>query len=154
MPLDELEPLIGDWRMAVAGPVFPDMPPIEDQLESGAATCSIEWMEGREFVVQRSRIPDPSPDSLAVFGADPESTGYLQHYFDTRGVARVYRMTFESGEWNLWRDTPDFSELPFRQRFTGRFSDDGKRIECTWERTEDDGSWIKDFDLTYTRAEH
>ena len=94
MTLDELEVLIGDWNIAVGGgEAWPDMPPIEEQLASGVATVSFEWMEGREFVVQRWTAPDPGPDGLAVIGPDPEGDGYLQHYFDERGVARVYKMT-------------------------------------------------------------
>ena len=148
MALDGLEALIGDWAMAAA---FPETPPVDEQLASGAATCSFEWMDGREFVVQRWSVPDPGPDGLAVIGPDPEREGgYLQHYFDTRGVARVYRMSLEGGEWKLWRDEADISPLDFAQRFTGAISEDGDRIDGTWEINED-GSWAKDFDLVYER---
>lgn len=150
---DELDKLIGEWSIAAApSPSFPDVPPIEEQLASKAATVSFEWM-GKELVVQRWSAPDPGPDGLAVIGADPEGDGYLQHYFDERGVARVYKMTLESGTWKLWRDEADFSPLDFRQRFTGTFTEDGDRIEGTWEITEEDGSWVKDFDLVYGRSE-
>lgn len=151
MALDELELLIGDWSLAVAASEsFPDVPPVEEQLASKAATVSYEWMEGREFVVQRWTAPDPGPDGLAVIGPDPDGDGYLQHYFDQRGVARIYKMTFDGSTWKLWRDEADFSPLDFRQRFTGTFSDDGDRIEGTWEINED-GDWAKDFDLIYAR---
>ena len=151
MTLDELEVLIGDWNMAVGGgEAWPDMPPIEEQLASGGATVSFEWMKGREFVVQRWTVPDPGPDGIAVIGPDPEGDGYLQHYFDERGVARVYKMSLDSGTWKLSREAADFSPLDFSQRFTGTFSDDGSRIEGTWEINED-GDWAKDFDLIYAR---
>jgi len=39
----------------------------------------------------------------------------------------------------------------FAQRYTGRFSEDGAAIEGAWERTEEDGTWVHDFDLTYRR---
>jgi hypothetical protein len=110
-------------------------------------------MDGREFVVQRWTVPDPGPDGLAVIGLDPDRKGaYLQHYFDNRGVARVYKMTFEGNEWKLWRDEPDISPLDFSQRYTGTLSEDGNRIEGTWEINED-GSWAKDFDLSYAKVE-
>jgi hypothetical protein len=35
------------------------------------------------------------------------------HYFDSRGVFRVYRLSAEKGELKIWRDHP-----AFRQRFT------------------------------------
>ena len=88
---------------------------------------------------------------MAVIGADPADDGrFLQHYFDSRGVARVYKMSFDGKVWRLWRDTPDYSPLDFRQRFTGTFSEDGRRIDATWEIDEGEG-WRKDFDMTYTK---
>ena len=167
MALD-LEQLIGKWSMAAS---FDGAPPIEEQLASGAATVSFEWMAGKEFVIQRWAAPDLGPDGVAVIGADPESDGFLQHYFDQRGVARVYKMTLDSGEWKLWREEADFSPLSFSQRFAGTFTDDGNRIEGTWERTAEEGesqevrsaegkvvpveeadAWIRDFDLVYGRV--
>ncbi len=147
MAMDGLEPFIGEWETEAVGAEGSGIPHSEER-----GTCRFERMGEDGFVVQRWQAPDPFPDGLAVLGPDPEGSGYLQHYFDTRGVARVYKMTFSSGQWNLWRDVPDFSELPFRQRFNGTFSEDGNRIEGAWERTQEDGSWTKDFDLIYTRS--
>ena len=48
------------------------------------------------------------------------------------------------------RTQADFSPLPFSQRWTATVSDD--LIDGTWERTGDDGEWMKDFDLRYVRA--
>jgi len=70
----------------------------------------------------------------------------VQHYFDSRGVARIYDISLEDGVLTLSRDDEDMA-----QRFTGRFSDDGTAIEGAWERTDDDGALIHDFDLTYRR---
>jgi hypothetical protein len=65
---------------------------------------------------------------------DPERAGnYLQHSFDTHGVARVYKMRCGEGVWTLWGDEPDFSPLDFRQRFTGTLSADGTTITGTSE---------------------
>jgi len=87
---------------------------------------------------------------MAIVSVDPNTGAYTQHYFDTRGVVRVYAMTFSRGVWTLLRDSPDFSPLDFSQRFKGRFSRDGKTIQGTWE-TSSEGRWERDFDLTYTR---
>jgi hypothetical protein len=154
MALDELEVFIGDWDMAIAegGEGWPEMPPVEEQLASSAATVSFEWMDGKELMVQRWNAPDPGPDGLAVIGPDPENEGdYLQHYFDQRGVARIYRMSFGSGTWKLWRDEPDFSPLDFKQRWEGKFSGDGNRLEGTWDINQD-GDWRKDFAAVWERA--
>jgi hypothetical protein len=75
----------------------------------------------------------------------------VQHYFDSRGVARIYRMSFADGIWRLSRSSADFSPLDFWQRFTGTFSEDGARIEGRWEISDDGSSWTVDFDLIYTK---
>jgi hypothetical protein len=145
-PLTVLEPLIGEWILMAA---FENVPP----AESGAR-ASFEWLSGGRFVVQRWEVPIPeAPDGIAVIGADPEREGgYLQHYFDSRGVARVYKMSFASGIWRLWRDEPDFSPLEFSQRYSGAFGDDGRTIAGAWEICHDGETWQHDFDLTYTKV--
>jgi hypothetical protein len=143
--LAALEPLVGEWNLEVT---FQGMPP------AGGARVSFAWMPGERFLIQRWEIPVPeAPDGIAIIGADPESEGnYLQHYFDTRGVARVYKMSFGDGVWKLWRDEADFSPLDFAQRYTGAFSDDGTTIPGRWEINHDGTTWEHDFDLTYSRA--
>lgn len=144
--LEALAPLVGEWRMTVA---FKDMPPADV-----GAHVSFSWLPGERFLIQRWEVPIPeAPDGIAIIGADPASAGnYLQHYFDTRGVARVYKMSFRDGVWKLWRDEPDFSPLDFSQRYTGTVSDDGRTITGAWEICHDGTAWEHDLDLTYTRA--
>jgi hypothetical protein len=86
-----------------------------------------------------------------IVGPDPESATFTQHYFDSRGVARLYSMTFEQGVWTLQREAPDFTSLPFRQRFVGNFSDDGQSINGRWQRSHADAEWEHDFELIYKR---
>ena len=94
-----------------------------------------------------------APDGIAIIGPDRASDGnFLQHYFDSRGVARVYKMSLSDGVWQLWRDAPDFSPLNFAQRFTGTFSDAGRTISGAWETCHDGETWEHDFDLTYTKV--
>ena len=143
--LQALEPLLGDWKMAAS---FDGMP------ADAAATVSFQWMTGGRFLIERWEISVPeAPDGIAIIGPDPEREGnYLQHYFDTRGVARVYKMSLEDGVWKLWRDQPDFSPLDFSQRFTGTLSEDGDTIAGAWEICHDGKTWEHDFDLTYTKG--
>jgi hypothetical protein len=143
--LKALEPFVGQWSLVAA---FKDMPPADV-----GARVSFEWLPGERFLIERWEVPVPeAPDGIAIIGADPESEGtYLQHYFDSRGVARVYKMSFEDGVWKLWRDEPDFSPLDFTQRFAGTFSDDGRTIAGRWEICHDGETWEHDFDLTYTK---
>jgi hypothetical protein len=143
--LEALEPFIGEWSMV---PVFQNMPPLD-----AGARVTFEWLPGKKFLIERWEVPVPeAPDGIAIIGADPDSEGnYLQHYFDSRGVARVYKMSFQNGVWKLWRDERDFSPLDFSQRFTGTFSDDGQTIAGAWEINHDGKTWDHDFDLTYRK---
>ena len=83
---------------------------------------------------------------------DPNGESYTQHYFDSRGVVRVYAMTFDGGRWTLMRSAPDFTSLDFSQWFTGTFAEDGNSINAAWETSNDGVHWEHDFDLTYTRV--
>ena len=145
--LAALEPLVGEWSMAAA--FQPPTPPVD-----AGARVSFSWMPGGRFLVERWEVPIPeAPDGIAIIGADPERPGqYLQHYFDSRGVARIYKMTLQDRVWQLWRDKPDFSPLDFSQRYTGRFSDDGAVIDGAWEICHDGTTWERDFGLTYTKT--
>ena len=143
---EALKPLVGEWSMVVS---FKNMPPTD-----AGARIVFEWLPGEQFLIQRWTIPVPeAPDGIAIIGADPESEGtYLQHYFDARGVARVYKMSLGDGVWKLWRAEPDFSPLEFSQRYTGTFSDDGKAIAGAWETCHDGETWEHDFGLTYIKS--
>jgi len=142
---EALAPLIGEWSMTMV------MPGVE--LPDIAARVTFEWMGDKAFVLERWTVPIPeAPDGLAVIGWDEGRGTYLQHYFDERGVARVYEMGFDGRTWTLERTKPDFSDFNFSQRFTGTLSDDGRRIDGTFEIAHDHETWEKDFDGVYTRV--
>ena len=144
-----LEPLLGECSLAM---VAPDQP-WPDVLPDAGARVSFEWLGDGAFLVERWNVPIPeAPDGIALLGWDEGRGTFLQHYFDTRGVARVYTMGFDGRTWTLERTAPDFSPFDFAQRFTGTVADDGSRIDGTWEIAEDGISWTKDFDLVYTRV--
>ncbi len=141
-----LAPFVGEWTILAA---FESAPAADI-----GARVGFEWLPGERFLIERWQVPIPeAPDGIALIGADPKREGgYLQHYFDSRGVARIYKMSVEGGVWKLWRDEPDFSPLEFSQRFSGTFSADGETIAGRWEICHDGTTWDHDFDLTYTRA--
>jgi hypothetical protein len=138
--LKRLEAFIGEWSVTTS---FPDSP---------TGRSVFDWALKGQYVIQRSEAPDPIPQAIAIVAVDPKTGAYTQHYFDSRGVVRVYAMTFSRGVWTLTRNAPDFSPLDFHQRFTGRFTDDGNTIQGTWEQSPDGRSWKRDFDLTYTKV--
>jgi hypothetical protein len=137
--LQRLEVFVGEWSM-------------EASFAPGKAGRAVfEWMLGGQFLVERAEVPG-APDSIAVVGVDRDGTAFTQHYFDSRGIARMYAMTFADGVWTLLRDAPDFSPLDFWQRFTGEFSADGATISGRWESSGDGLGWAHDFDLTYRKV--
>jgi hypothetical protein len=145
--LHALDPLVGEWTMHPKFPNAPTPPDVDARIR-------FEWLSGERFLIQRWEVPVPeAPDGIAIIGADPKNAGgFLQHYFDSRGVARVYRMTLANGEWKLWREEADFSPLDFGQRYTGKFSRDGKTITGAWEICHDGRTWEHDFELRYARV--
>jgi hypothetical protein len=139
-----LEPLVGEWSLEAS---FDGAPPA-----GVGARAVFEWVLSGTFLLERAEIPQSdAPDGHCIIGYDAERDAYTQHYFDSRGVARVYAMTFSEGVWTLLRETPDFTPLAFSQRFTGTLSDDAKTITGGWESSSDASTWEHDFDLTYTK---
>jgi hypothetical protein len=137
--VEQLAPLEGRWRIEAR---FPTDPPI-----SGVGEVTFAWIEERAFMVQRWRSDEPAaPDGIALLGYDDAAGGLVQHYYDSRGVARVYRASLEDRVWRLWRDHPGFD-----QRFAGALSADGATISGAWETRTDGATWEHDFDLVYTR---
>jgi hypothetical protein len=140
-----LEPLIGSWTVEAE---FPTLGVVRGRT-------TFDWLLGRRFVLQRSEADHPdAPDTQAVLVPDAgRPGGYLQHYFDSRGVVRLYAMGFDGRTWTLERRTPDFSPLDFAQRFTGELSDDGDTLCGAWYTSSDGGEdWQLDFRLTYRRT--
>jgi hypothetical protein len=132
--LKALDALVGTW--ALGDPSAP------------VGTTSFSWLEGGFFLVQRWTVDIPeAPDGIAIIGEDATSGELVQHYYDSRGVARVYQVRLEDGTWRLWRDGPDFW-----QRFTGTLGEDATTIAGTWEHSADGSRWEHDFDLLYTRV--
>ena len=138
--LKELEPLVGEWKLEATPPGGPPWP--------GEAGITFEWMEGAPFLIERSVVEmAEAPNATCVIGCDAANDRYFQLYSDDRGVCRVYELSIGDGEWKIWREGE-----PFAQRFTGRFSEDGNRIDARWEATKDGTNWETDFDLVFTRV--
>ena len=146
--LKRLEALVGEWMTEI---VHPTMRP---NLIRGRRR--FEWLtKGNNgsggFLVQYDEVEHPDfPDSVTLIGIDADAPDdlFTYHYFDSRGVERVYQMSLRDGVWKFWRDAPSFS-----QRFTGTFSADGNTITASIEISRDSVHWEHDFDLTFTKVE-
>ena len=149
--LERLGVFAGEWILDAR---FPGQLPLSEVTEEGPQVRSrFEWALDGQFLLQRTEVPVPgAPDSLNIISADPATGEYTQHYYDSRGVVRVYAMTLAGPVWTLTRESPDFSPLDFRQRFTATFSEDLNTIVGAWEKCFDGADWEHDFALTYHRA--
>jgi hypothetical protein len=116
-----LDVFVGEWVMQARFPGDQPAPP--DAAEDGpTARSRFEWALDRQFLLQRTEIPIPeAPDSLTIVSVDPQTGACTQHYYDSRGVARLYAMTLADG--GRHAESPDFTPL-ISQRFTGTFSED------------------------------
>jgi len=151
--LDRLNVLVGQWEVEAtfkAGFFGPGSPEI-----TGRGRTTFQWLEGRFFLTQRF-VNEPAdgtghpavPSGIAIIGTSRERDTFAQHYYDSRGVARVYQMTLEGREWKLWREEPGFW-----QRYAGVISEDGTTITGAWEASADGREWRHDFDLTHIKTD-
>jgi hypothetical protein len=131
---------IGSWETEGAHPMLPG--------EAIRGTSTFEWLDGRRFVIWRSHCDHPEiPDAITIIGV---TDGQLSmHYFDSRGVNRVYAASLDRTTWRYWRDAtaPDFS-----QRFIGTFSEDGNTITVRGQLSHDGKTWEGDLELNYQRV--
>lgn len=154
--LEALDLLVGTWTTQATHPALPGV------VVNG--TVAIEWLEGQRFLVIRARNDHPDfPDSISVVGftdrdradnraeaerSTPGTTQMHMHYFDSRGVFRVYEASIDDEAWRLQREASGFS-----QRFTGAFAPDGGTITGRWQVRQDDVHWDDDLEITYRRSQ-
>jgi hypothetical protein len=136
--LELLRALAGTWTTEGAHPLLPDA------VIRGETT--FEWLDGERFLIMRSHYDHPEiPDAIAVTGVVDEQVS--THYFDSRGVHRIYSVSMTADTWHFWRHDPGFS-----QRFTGTFSDDKTMITGHGQMSRDGATWEDDLALTYRRT--
>ncbi|MFL5322586.1 MAG: hypothetical protein ACJ790_23195 [Myxococcaceae bacterium] len=119
-------------------------------------TSNIEWLEGERFLIQSSTTDHPEfPGSTSIIGftdrdraeGAPEPSQLTMHYFDSRGVFRVFEVSIDETAWKFSRIAPGFS-----QRFTGTFADGGDTIVGVSQLCQDDVNWVNDLRINYRRA--
>jgi len=93
------------------------------------------------FVLQHWTYDHPDfPDAMALLSDD------RCHYFDVRGIVRIFDLEFHDGGWSMIHLDEDFS-----QRYTARFRGPDV-MDSTGERSDDAGvTWRHDFTMTYQR---
>ena len=129
--------LLGAWTTEATHPEVPGT------IVSG--TADVEWLEGERFLIFRSRNDHPDfPDSISILG---DTDGLHWHYFDSRGVHRIYELRVTDEAWELARDAPKFS-----QRLTVTFEDDDNTMAGRSKLSLDDENWQDDVQITYRRS--
>jgi hypothetical protein len=144
--LARLDALVGEWEVGATfgtGYFAPGSP----AFTARGGRTTFEWLPGEFFLVQRFTQDNPgAPSGIAIIGSAAEPDRFAQHYYDSRGVARVYEMSLDTDGWKLWRKAPGFW-----QRYRGVFSADGATITGAWEGSPDGAEWAHDFALTYIK---
>ena len=78
------------------------------------------------------------PDTIAIIGGAPDGEPQPMHYFDSRGVKRLFMTALDGSTWKIWRAPGEDWNGPdgpgFNQRFIGEISADGTTIDGRWER--------------------
>ena len=146
--MKDFQRLIGEWHCEG---VMPIDPPMKIFVEATVESLG-------EFIVFRSAgEPADVPDSVSIIGGAPGGDPQPMHYFDSRGVKRLFLTTLEGSTWKVWRAPGEDWNGPdgpgFNQRFIGEISSDGNTIEGRWERGMGGAGdeWELDFPLTYVR---
>jgi hypothetical protein len=95
----QLQAFRAEWTTEAIHPSLPDT------VVPGRT--SVEWLEGEQLLILRSRNEHPDfPDSATIIGATDEEESLTMHYFDSRGVFRVYRVSLQDGVWRICGDGP------------------------------------------------
>jgi hypothetical protein len=139
--LQALRGLVGEWTTEATHPALPGT--------VARGHTEFEWLDGERFLIARTRLDHADfPDSISILG---DTGGFRMHYFDSRGVARIYELTLDGPVWTLSRTEPDFSPLDFKQRLTWTLSDDGRTIDGASQICHDDETWEDDLQFTHRR---
>jgi hypothetical protein len=137
--VQRLGALVGEWTTEATHRLLPG------EVVVGRAV--FEWLEGERFLVERFQTDHREfPDGIAILGATDPTEELSMHFFDSRGVHRVFATSLDDGVWTFWRDTPGFS-----QRFTAAISADGDTMSALAELSEDGSTWQGDLRITYRK---
>jgi len=140
--------LVGSWTAEATHPAVPGT------IISGSS--QFDWLEGEQFLIYRTHYDHADfPDAISIIG---DTDGLRMHYFDSRGVHRLYEVTVAADGWGILMDrrspTRSFasSDAPFSQRLTYRFEDGDQTMSMKGQLSHDDVNWDDDLESTYRRA--
>ena len=131
--MSALDRLIGTWEVAMHHSAMSE--PVTGRQR-------YERVLDAAFVLQHSTYDHPDfPDAMALLSDD------RCHYFDVRGITRVFEFEVYDAGWSMIRLDADFS-----QRSSARFRGPDV-MQSTGEISDDNGvTWRPDFTMTYQRV--
>jgi hypothetical protein len=138
--LTALEPLIGEWEYTMYNCWF-----LETMDTKIKGHTTIERLHDA-FIVLRSSEANKKPDDIWVIGYSDPQEKYQMFYYDKRGVARIFNMTFDGKKLFFWREDKDF-----HQRMTLEITAEG--LHAVAEASDDKGkTWRKDLEMSYVKV--
>jgi hypothetical protein len=146
--MKEFESLIGEWHGEGEIPIEP---PMKISVEATISRL------GKLIVFSTVGKPAEVPDSVSIIGGAPDGEPQPMHYFDSRGVKRLFLMALDGSTLKIWRAPGEDWNGPdgpgFNQRFIGEISADAKTLKGRWERGvgKAGDKWEMDFPINYVR---
>lgn len=139
--------LVGQWTMEATHRAFPGA------VITGSG--SFEWLSGERFLIYRTHYDHPDfPDSVSIIGGQD---GLRMHYFDSRGVIRLYDVAVTGDGWSITMqrsaDAGAFAsgDAPFSQRLMYAFVEADQSMSVLGQLAHDDVTWEDDIEVTYRR---
>jgi hypothetical protein len=131
--MSALDRLLGTWRVTMHHSAM---------TEPVAGRQRYERTLDGAFVLMHASYDHPDfPDALAVLSDD------ACHYFDVRGVIRVFDFVIGEAGWSMV-----FLDDEFSQRHTARFDGPDTMTNSGDASTDRGTTWEHDFTLTYERT--
>ena len=139
--------LVGRWTTEAKHPAMPGT--------TIAGSSQFEWLDGEQFLIFRSHYDHPDfPDAISIIG---DTDGLQMHYFDTRGVHRLFELTVSGESWMIAMSSDAHSrswasgDRPFSQRMTFTFEQADQKMSGKGELSYDDVNWDDDLEVVCQR---
>jgi hypothetical protein len=95
--LERLSVFAGEWDIEIMSMSFE-----ADKTAVVRGRASFAWVEGGACLLEHFEAPDTEfPRSTSIIGPDDSAETYGMLYFDSRGVSRIYQMSFDGNVWKL-----------------------------------------------------
>jgi hypothetical protein len=137
-----LDALTGSWRTEGRTKEGPDA-----TAAAIHAVDTYEWLPGRFAILHTvdARVGDEHVEGAEIIGWDPDRNAYVTQYFGTDGPNAYEASLADEDGVLVW------SMRSQADRFTGRFSADGKTITGHWEQLDDQQRWQPWMEVTLTK---